>query len=178
MVWNFTGGGSALPQLWTEEAFFGNGLLGSSLRVLDIDGSLVLSETSQKNIGASPTCPSLCSHRMHIGRSDVWDKRDGKSKLSMGNDFQFDRPRLPIGYFDLKLLGTKVLEGTMRLHLWDATVTGHVKTDRGSVTFKAFVHATHNVVVMEVTRYCALLSPYLRPPSSAARYYFSKGSKP
>ena len=115
---------------------------------------------------------------MHIGRSDVWDKRDGKSKLSMGNDFQFDRPRLPIGYFDLKLLGTKVLEGTMRLHLWDATVTGHVKTDRGSVTFKAFVHATHNVVVMEVTRYCALLSPYLRPPSSAARYYFSKGSKP
>jgi hypothetical protein len=42
MVWNFTGGGDKLPQLWTEEAFFGNGLLGASVRVLEIDTALVL----------------------------------------------------------------------------------------------------------------------------------------
>lgn len=42
MVWNFTGGGDALPSKWTEEAFFGNGLLGGGLRVLNDSNKLVI----------------------------------------------------------------------------------------------------------------------------------------
>lgn len=91
---------------------------------------------------------------VHVGRSDVWDKRAGGSKLSKGNNFQYDRARLPVGFFDLELLGHTVLEGAMRLSLWDAVVQGEVRTERGSVSFEAYAHARRPVLVVKVTR-CA-----------------------
>lgn len=91
-VWEFAGAGAALPTRWIEASFVGDGLLGASLRVLDRQGK---------------SKDALAVH-MHVGRSDLWDQRSGKSKLSMGNNMAMDRPKLPVGLFALPLAGKTI----------------------------------------------------------------------
>ncbi|KAK3255057.1 hypothetical protein CYMTET_35748 [Cymbomonas tetramitiformis] len=132
LLWNFTGTDEELPSKWTEAPFFGNGFLGGSIRVLQEKGKLKI--------------------RFHVGRGDIWDKRAGKSKLSQKNNFQYDRPRLPVGYFDLILKGSTVVSGEISLSLYDAVVTGVVKTDVTEVQFEAYAPTTPGVLVVQLKR--------------------------
>ena len=60
--------------------------------------------------------------RWEMGRSDVTEHRR-------------DNARLPIGGLVLTTQG-KIEDGTMRLDLWNAEVTGIVDTDKGRITFR------------------------------------------
>jgi hypothetical protein len=65
--------------------------------------------------------------RFEIGRSDVTDHRR-------------DNGRLPIGGMLLKTVGV-IQSGTLRTDLWNAEVRGEIKTDKGTVRFRAINHA-------------------------------------
>ena len=71
--------------------------------------------------------------RWEMGRSDVTEHRR-------------DNSRLPIGGFVLTTVG-KIKSGTMRTDLWNAEVTGTVTTDKGTITFRSFIH-THKMVLI------------------------------
>ena len=83
----------------------------------------------------------LGSLRLEIGRTDVLDDRQPNSVNATGNGGRCDRTRLPIGYFQLEVRG-KVLGGSMRLSLWDAQLSGEIRTSLGIVNWTAITHAT------------------------------------
>jgi len=62
----------------------------------------------------------------------------------------FDTCRLQIGAFRLRTVG-KVTEFQHRLGLWDALSTGTITTDKGKIGWRAFMHATQPLVVLEFT---------------------------
>jgi len=64
--------------------------------------------------------------RWEMGRADVTEHRR-------------DNARLPIGGLVLTTVG-KIQGGSMRLDLWNAEVRGEVKTDKGSIAFRSFIH--------------------------------------
>jgi len=81
----------------------------------------------EKGAGADVTL------KLHVGRSDIWDRRKGTDKkLSQGNDFQMDRPRLILGHFALTLTGAALAKGRMRLKLHDAVLTASFEMDGGA----------------------------------------------
>lgn len=86
------------------------------------------------------------SYKFHIGRVDVTEGRMPSNKAQYSN--LYDGARLPIGYFLMKPVG-KVLSENMRLSLWDATTTGTITTDKGKISFKSYVHATKDIIILE-----------------------------
>ena len=76
--------------------------------------------------------------RWHIGRSDV-----------AINGLWGGPQRVPIGDLVLKT-GGKILGCDMRQDLWNAEVTGALKTDKGSISFSSFTHTDHMVHIIEV----------------------------
>jgi alpha-L-fucosidase 2 len=77
-----------------------------------------------------------------LGRTDVTDHRQGKEPI-------LARPRLPIGRLQIETAGT--LQGAdARLSLWDAEWAGKLRTDRGTLDVRAYVHATQPVLVVEL----------------------------
>jgi alpha-L-fucosidase 2 len=103
-----------LPAEFDEGAQLGNGLAG--LNIYRQGGDNVL--------------------RFDVGRSDVADNRPPESWLP-----QHGRCRLPIGHFKLLPVGT-ITGGTLRTDLWNAEARGEVTTDKGTIKFRALVHAT------------------------------------
>ena len=71
-----------------------------------------------------------------MGRSDVTEHRR-------------DNHRLPIGRMRLQTEGT-ILAGTMRLDLWNAEATGIIKTDRGEISFRSFIHTELPLLIVEL----------------------------
>jgi alpha-L-fucosidase 2 len=70
--------------------------------------------------------------------------RIGRSDVVMGNS------RIPIGELVLKTAGT--LAGTdLRLGLWDAELTGTIKTTQGTIKVRSFTHAQQMAQVIELT---------------------------
>lgn len=86
------------------------------------------------------------SYKFHIGRVDVTEGRMPADKTQYRN--LYHGARLPIGYFLMKPVGT-VLTENMRLCLWDATTTGAITTDKGKISFKSYVHATKDIIILE-----------------------------
>jgi len=82
-----------------------------------------------------------CSYRWDIGRSDVTERRGGTETL-------FNEARLPVGCFKLIPAG-KVRSESMRLSLWDATTEGILDTDKGNISFKTYVDANREVIVID-----------------------------
>lgn len=64
------------------------------------------------------------------------------------SDVVFGTSRIPIGDLVLRPLG-KIVNGEMRLNLWNAEVHGTIKTDRGEIEFRAFSHTDQMVNVFE-----------------------------
>jgi hypothetical protein len=73
--------------------------------------------------------------RFEIGRSDVTDHRR-------------DNGRLPIGGLLLKTAG-QIQSGTLRTDLWNAEVRGEIKTDRGTIKFRAMNHAEEIALIAD-----------------------------
>ncbi len=72
-------------------------------------------------------------------------------KWQMGrSDVVFNKMRIPIGDLVLQPAG-KILQGEMRLDLWNAEARGALKTDQGEIRFRAFTHSDQMVNVFEVT---------------------------
>ena len=72
-------------------------------------------------------------------------------KWQMGrSDVVFNKMRIPIGDLVLQPAG-KILQGEMRLDLWNAEARGSLKTDKGEIRFHAFTHSDLMVNVFEVT---------------------------
>jgi hypothetical protein len=108
-----------LPRQWNEGAFLGNGLLGMMVYVEAEARRLVF----------------------HLGRSDVTDHRGApRRKTSSGEperDVCHDYPRLDLGRMTLHL-NEPILEGTMRLDLWQAELRAHIRTAGGTLELRAY----------------------------------------
>ncbi|MDR1706587.1 MAG: alpha-L-fucosidase [Prevotella sp.] len=86
------------------------------------------------------------SYKFHIGRVDVTEGRMPADKAQYSN--LYHGARLPVGYFLMKPVGS-VLSENMRLSLWDATTTGTIITDKGKISFKSYVHAIKDIIILE-----------------------------
>lgn len=76
--------------------------------------------------------------RWEMGRSDVTEHRR-------------DNARLPIGGLVLTTVG-EIQQGTMRMDLWNAEVRGTVTTDKGTITFRSFIHTHEMALLTDLTR--------------------------
>lgn len=121
-----------LPRQWNEGAFVGNGQLGVMLYA------------------------SLADNRLdfHLGRADVTDHRkapDRKSSMGVpGAGVMFDFPRLDLGRMALRPAG-KILGGTLRQDLWNAEITGLIKTDLGELRLRLLTVRDRMVHLVEIT---------------------------
>ncbi|MFC9324959.1 glycoside hydrolase family 95-like protein [Kitasatospora sp. NPDC057015] len=78
--------------------------------------------------------------RIVLGDSRVRDHQDVGGPLWGGT-------RLPIGHLTLRTTG-EVTDVDLRLSLWDAELTGTVRTTHGTVALTAFVHAERDLLVV------------------------------
>ena len=121
-----------LPMQWNEGAFLGNGLVGMMVYADSTLNALVF----------------------HLGRPDVTDHRKAPyRKTSIGTeeaDKMVDFCRLDVGKMLLFPEG-KILSGTFYLDIYNAELTGHLKTDKGDLTFHAYTPQPEEVNIVEVS---------------------------
>lgn len=72
-----------------------------------------------------------------LGRADVTERRR-------------DNTRLLVGALHLNLAG-EIKQGSLRTVLHDAEIRGSVETDKGTVSFRALIHAKQPLVMIETT---------------------------
>jgi alpha-L-fucosidase 2 len=115
---------------WWEAPFVGDGELGMMVR-------LAGEKTLRFDVG---------SNRVHDHRTeDLW-----KGKVPDAIEVQ-NRGRLPIGRFELTTEGIiDPAKSTARIDLWNAEARGELVTDKGSVKWRIFTHATDRVGIIEV----------------------------
>lgn len=109
------------PKSWREAPHFGNAQLGSMI-FCEKDGL-----------------------RLDVFRAGVHDHRS--------NDYgwaAYSRPRFTIGHFILKTAG-KITGVSWRKDLWNAELTGVLRTDKGEIRLRHFVHADDMVILTELT---------------------------
>jgi alpha-L-fucosidase 2 len=105
------------PKTWYEGPFLGNGFLGS----------IVYAEPDGTGI------------RFTVQHSEVQDHRP-----EIAGD-QWGVARLPVGHLTLQPVG-RITGVDIRLHLWDAEVTGTVTTDLGQITLRALIHSERSLL--------------------------------
>ena len=110
-----------LPGGWNEAPHFGNAMVGSML--YRVDDTI----------------------RLQVFRADVHDHRDDTWGWTA-----YSRPRLQIGHFSLHPVG-KLAGCRWRKDLWNAELTGTIKTDRGEIRIRHFSHAEDMAIVTELT---------------------------
>lgn len=80
--------------------------------------------------------------RFQLGRYDVNSHR-------IVDSIDWTVPRLLIGDFILKPAGN-IKSETMRLHLWNAEVSGKIETDKGSIEWRSLTHAEDMTIMVEL----------------------------
>ena len=132
----------SMPTMWFDSPFHGNGNLGM----------LVLAEKVTRNGEEKYIL------RFDLGRADVWDVRMQGSPYAHGDryshsllitDSQVDRCRLETGHFELETAGI-ILNGTMRINLFDANVTGTLITTKGSVRFTTLTFSSEHLFLIDL----------------------------
>ncbi len=114
-----------LPGRWHDALLLGNGLLGSMIWQ---DGG--------------------DSMRWLVTRTDVTDHRGMPTRGE--RDVAWMRPRLPIGYFNLKTVGSiESNSSDARIDLWNAEATGTIQTTEGAIEWRSFVHTEDLFIVVE-----------------------------
>ena len=125
LVWDET------PRQWNEGAFIGNGQLGAMVYATLSDNRL----------------------DFHLGRVDVTDHRgapDRKTSFGVaGASVMYDFPRLDVGRLVLRPAG-EIASVSMHLDLWNAELRGEVKTDLGTLKFRAISVRDRMVQMIEV----------------------------
>jgi hypothetical protein len=94
------------------------------------------------------------SLRVDIGRSDLYDDRTAQNTPNAYmNNFVYDQPRLPLGYFRITWAGQ--LTGAFgRISLWDALCNISLTTSAGTIQLLAWANAADaqgDVIVLELT---------------------------
>ena len=121
-----------LPRQWNEGAFVGNGQLGVMVYATLADNRI----------------------DFHLGRADVTDHRkapDRKTSMGVpGAGVFFDFPRLDVGRLALRPAG-KILDGTLRQDLWNAEITGVIKTDLGELRLRLVTLRDRMVQLVEIS---------------------------
>lgn len=112
-----------LPKTWYEGPYLGNGRLGSGIYA---------------EPGAETT-----AIRFNVQHSEVQDHRPEYGSL-------FGLARLPIGHFTLEPAGT-ITGIDWRMRLRTAELQGTVTTSAGTLTLRAFIQSTGDVLAVEVT---------------------------
>ena len=110
-----------LPQNWTQAPHFGNAMIGSML--YQIDNTI----------------------RLQVFRADVHDHRDDTYGWTA-----YSRPRLMIGHFSLHPVG-KLTGCNWRKDIFNAELTGTIKTDKGEIRIRHFTHADDMAIITELT---------------------------
>lgn len=110
-----------LPRRWQEAPHFGNAMIGSML--------YQAGDTIQ----------------LQVFRADVHDHRDDTYGWTA-----YSRPRLMIGHFSLHPVG-KLTGCNWRKDLFNAELTGTIKTDKGEIQIRHFTHAEDMAIVTELT---------------------------
>jgi len=82
---------------------------------------------------------------LQIFRADVHDHRDQTHGWTA-----YSRPRLMIGHFELHTAG-RLIGCDWRVNLWNAELTGVIRTDRGEIQMRHFTHAIDMAIVTELT---------------------------
>jgi alpha-L-fucosidase 2 len=121
LYWN------TLPQEWNQAPFIGNGMMGSMIFRQD-DHHLVI----------------------QLGRSDVQDHRMEAGKHEVPGRAIPNQSRLPIGYFTLKTAG-KLKDCDLRLNLWDAEISGKIRTEVGEIDLIAVMHSGKDLLALRAT---------------------------
>ncbi|KAA6314262.1 hypothetical protein EZS27_035098 [termite gut metagenome] len=80
--------------------------------------------------------------RFETGNCAVHDHRET-------NDL-FGIPRLLTGHFALHPKG-KILNGTMRLDLWNAEASAIIQTTEGEIHLRSIVHASEMIIIIQLT---------------------------
>ncbi len=109
----------SLPGEWYDAAFMGNGTLGT----------MVYKPTSQNAL------------RFDFCNAEIHDQR-------MEGNMLFRKPRLLSGHFELAPVG-KVVSGTMHLNIWNAATDVSLKTTKGTIMLRCWVHADSMVLVVQ-----------------------------
>ncbi|SEG25317.1 hypothetical protein SAMN05444920_102350 [Nonomuraea solani] len=99
-----------MPKSWYEGPFLGDGLLGS----------MIYQEPGQNKVRFTVQHGRVQDHRPQFGSG-------------------WGTCRLPVGHLTLDPAGT-ITAVDWRLGLWDAEVTGTITTDKGRLSFSAFIH--------------------------------------
>lgn len=99
-----------MPRSWYEGPFLGDGLLGS----------MVYQEPGQNKVRFTVQHGRVQDHRPQFGSG-------------------WGTCRLPVGHVTLDPAGT-ITAVDWRLSLWNAEVTGTITTDKGTLSFSAFIH--------------------------------------
>lgn len=108
-----------LPQAWYEAPFMGNGSLGT----------YICKE------------PGTNAIRLDVGNNLVHDHRLDDLAIN-------GRCRLLIGYFLLQSVG-EIVDGEMRLDLWNAETTALIRTTKGEIRLRAYVASGNPYIVAE-----------------------------
>jgi len=111
-----------LPKAWSDAPFLGNGRLAVSMYAE----------------------PGTNAVRFTADRSDVYDRRDGSWGWCA-----YGHARYHVGDFQLHPVG-KITGTELRQDLYNAELRGTLTTDKGQLQFRAFVHATLPLLVIEV----------------------------
>jgi len=88
--------------------------------------------------------PSNRVLRFGVDRVDVYDRRD----VSWGWT-AYSRPRFHVGNFQLYTVG-QITSLNMRQDLYNAELRGAITTENGEIMFRAFVHASMPLMVLEL----------------------------
>ncbi|VGO18338.1 glycosyl hydrolase family 95 catalytic domain-containing protein [Pontiella sulfatireligans] len=119
MVWD------RIPNRWEVAPYTGNGNVGFLFYQAQGEAKNVIS--------------------IYTGRHDYYDHRlpyDGEQMLWIY------RCRLPLGHFNLESKGD-IESVDLRLGLWNAEMTGTIKTSKGSYAVRGFSHSLHDVIYFE-----------------------------
>lgn len=119
MVWDY------IPNQWEVAPFSGNGNVGFLFYRTKSEGKNMMS--------------------IYAGRHDYYDHRQAPKENQM---LWIYRSRLPLGHFNLESKG-EIESVNLRLSLWNAELTGVIKTSRGSYQIHGFTHSTTDIIYFE-----------------------------
>jgi hypothetical protein len=116
---------TVMPRRWFDAPFLGNGMLGTLVR-----------QTGDRAV------------RFDVGHSYVHDQRRPDDYRVRVPEI-LNRGRLPIGHFLLHTTG-RIEGGEIRLDLWNAEARGILRTEKGSIRWRALVHARDMAYLVEI----------------------------
>ena len=154
-----------IPDVWLEGSFAGNGMIGAQVLICP-NGICRQSLLLGSNTSLPPDGPSQVV--IPLARGDASDIRTGTNAITCspagtppqyagcGISDRIARARLGVGDLVLGQTRGRIMNGTIRTHLHNATISARIATTRGGLEFRVYVHA-------EVRNHSIIETPLLKP---------------